>query len=196
MKLKSRRTTTALLMGLIAFTVSYGQSTKNAFGKSLFSDERAIREGDIITIVVYEISNASNDANTTTSRQSDLSFTGSAGVGDKSLGSATGTLGTGNKFKGEGATSARGSVTAKLSARVDTVYSNGTFWINGKRNITINGKEQIITVSGLVRPSDIQSDNSVYSYNLAEASIAFEGSGLVQQQQEPGWLTKFFHWLF
>jgi flagellar L-ring protein precursor FlgH len=60
----------------------------------------------------------------------------------------------------------------------------------------VNGEEQRITLSGIVRPPDILADNSVYSYNIAEAHIAFEGNGIVTSAQGPGWITKLLHWLF
>ena len=60
----------------------------------------------------------------------------------------------------------------------------------------LNGEEQTIFIKGVVRSSDIQADNSVYSYNISEAEIVFEGSGMIDNAQHPGWLTKFFHWIF
>ena len=105
-------------------------------------------------------------------------------------------VGSGNSFKGEGATSSNGSVRARISARVDSVLANGNMMITGNRTIIINGEEQIITISGIVRPSDIQADNSVYSYNISDARIAFEGGGIVARAQGPGWITKLLHWLF
>jgi flagellar L-ring protein precursor FlgH len=105
-------------------------------------------------------------------------------------------IGTGNSFKGEGSTSNTGSLRAKISVRVDSVLANGNLVINGKRTIIVNGEEQVITLSGIVRPSDIQADNSVYSYNISDARIAFEGSGIVSHAQGPGWITKLLHWLF
>jgi flagellar L-ring protein precursor FlgH len=62
--------------------------------------------------------------------------------------------------------------------------------------ITINGEEQTIKISGIIRTSDIQPDNSVYSYNISDANISFKGNGIVSRVQEPGWITKVFHWLF
>jgi len=60
----------------------------------------------------------------------------------------------------------------------------------------INGEEQTIFIKGIVRPSDISPDNSVLSYNIAEAQIIFNGKGRINNSQSPGWLTKFLHWIF
>jgi len=68
--------------------------------------------------------------------------------------------------------------------------------IKGSRKIVINGEEQLVSIRGVVRYSDISSDNSVLSYNISDAEISFEGSGIIDDSQKPGWLTKFFHWIF
>jgi flagellar L-ring protein precursor FlgH len=172
------------------------QDMRQYVGRSLFSDNKAFRVGDAVTVVVVETSSATNGASTTSNRESDLSFSGSGTVSGKALPDASIGIGTSNKFKGDGSTSSTGSVSAKISARVDTVFANGNLYINGSRTITINGEEQLIQIAGVVRPSDVQPDNSVYSYNISDAKILFQGNGIVSRSQQPGWLTKFFHWIF
>jgi len=191
---KNHVMTVVLCCGL--FNIASAQDMRNNSSRSLFADQKGARAGDAVTIIVVETSSASNDAKTSGSRESDLSFSASGKVSEKPLPNAAITLGTGNKFTGEGSTSSRGSVRAKISARVDSVLTNGNLLVNGSRTIVINGEEQIIRISGIVRPSDIQADNSVYSFNISDAVIVFEGSGIVARSQEPGWLTKIFHWLF
>ncbi|MER3522595.1 MAG: flagellar basal body L-ring protein [Ignavibacteria bacterium] len=190
--------TRALCGGLLVLTASlaYAQDMRNTIGRSLFADQKAHRAGDAVTVLIVESSSAVNDAKTTTSRGSDISLSGdvsiSGGTG-KSVGVG---IGTGNKFNGEGSTSNRGSVRAKISAHVDSVLTNGNLAISGTRSITINGEEQKIIISGIVRPSDILPDNSVFSFNIADATIVIQGEGSLTRVQEPGWLTKIFHWLF
>ena len=172
-----------------------GQDMRENVGRSLFSDQKANRIGDAVTVFVVEISSASNDAKTTSSRESNLSLSASNKSGTGAGMDISAGLGTGNQFRGQGATSANGSVRAKISARVDSVMPNGNLLINGNRTITVNGEEQTIKISGVVRPSDVQADNSVYSYNISDAVIVFEGNGIVSRAQGPGWLTKLLHWL-
>lgn len=105
-------------------------------------------------------------------------------------------LGLGSGFRGSGSTSSRGYVRTKISTQVDSILDNGSLHVNGMRRIVVNGEEQIITVSGVVRPADVLADNSVYSYNLSDATIILEGSGIVSRAQGPGILTKFLHLLF
>ena len=172
------------------------QDLRENFNRSLFADQKATHVGESVTIYVVETSSASNNVSTTATRNSDLSLTGTGTSANKSMLNLTGGVSTGNSFKGEGSTSTEGSITAKLSARVDSVLPNGNLLIRGSRIITINGEEQTIKISGIVRTSDIQPDNSVYSYNISDANISFKGNGIVSRVQEPGWITKVFHWLF
>ena len=83
-----------------------------------------------------------------------------------------------------------------ISAHVDSLLPNGNMFISGSRLISINGEDQVIKISGVIRPTDVQSDNSVYSSSISEARIVFEGSGMIDRSQGPGWFTKLFHWLF
>jgi flagellar L-ring protein precursor FlgH len=87
-------------------------------------------------------------------------------------------------------------IKTKISARIDSMLANGDLFIKGSRKISINGEEQTLFIKGIVRASDIRADNSVLSYNVSDAEFIFDGSGMIANAQEPGWLTKFFHWLF
>ena len=185
----------AACMALSASAV-HAQDLRENLGRSLFSDQKANRIGDAVTVLVVEASSASNDTKSSTSRESAISLSGSAKAGTSPLPDAGFNLGTGNTFKGSGATQSQGSVRASISARVDSLLVNGNMWISGSRLISINGEDQVIRISGIIRPSDVQSDNSVYSSSISDAKIVFEGSGMIDRSQGPGWFTKLFHWLF
>ncbi len=185
----------AVGVGLLAHA-AVAQDLRENVNRSLFADQKANRVGDAVTIYIMESSSASNDARTNAARSSDISLSGSGQLNGSTLHGGTLGLGTQSTFKGEGSTVSNGNVRAQISARVDSVLPNGTLHVQGSRSIVINGEEQLIRISGIVRPSDIQPDNSVYSYNISDASIVFEGSGLVSRAQGPGLFTRLFHWLF
>lgn len=172
------------------------QDFRQNVNRSLFSDQKANRLGDAITILVVESASAVNDAKTSAGRKDDMSFGATLNTGSGSGTDIGATIGAGAQFKGEGATSSRGQIQAKISAQVDSVLANGNLVINGKRSITINGEEQQLRISGIVRPADIRADNSVFSYNIADAVISVQGDGVVSNVQGPGLLTKFLHLLF
>jgi flagellar L-ring protein precursor FlgH len=190
-----RRYLLVMCAAALAATASGQDMRPNVF-RSLFADQKANRIGDAITILVLETTLASNDARTNASRGSDLSLAASGSIGDSEIPTVDFSLGTGNAFQGEGGTLTRGALRTKLSATVDSVFANGNLRISGTRKTIINGEEQTVRISGIVRPTDIQPDNSVYSYNISEALIAFEGSGIVANAQGPGLITKLLHLLF
>lgn len=186
------------ITGILCSNAAISQDMRENLSRSLFSDQKANHVGDAVTILVVETSSATNNAQTTASRTSNLSLTATGNLPSSpntspSVGAAAGTT---NSFTGQGGTSSSGSIQAQISATVDSVLPNGNLWVVGNRTIVINGEEQIIKISGVIRPSDIQTDNSVYSYNISDATIIFKGNGIVSRVQEPGWLTKFFHWIF
>jgi flagellar L-ring protein precursor FlgH len=195
MKIGSLAMGTALILATMC-SMTHAQNLRDNLSRSLFADQKANRAGDAVTILVIEESSASNDSKSTMSRESQLSLSGSVKTGAASAPEGAFSLGTGNSFKGAGNAQSNGSVRAKISARVDSVLPNGNMFISGSRNISVNGDEQIIKITGIIRPTDVQADNSVYSYNISEATILFEGSGMVDRSRSPGWLTKLFHWLF
>jgi len=163
---------------------------------SLFADYKASKVGDAVTVIVTEQNSASKDASTNTSRQSTISGSGQANYGTRNLPSGGLQLGTDNEFRGGGSTSEAGSVQAIISARVTKVNEYGNLEIEGSRLISVNGQDQIIKLSGVIRPSDIQQDNTILSSYISNAKIIFEGSGSIDHAQNPGWITKLFHWLF
>jgi flagellar L-ring protein precursor FlgH len=186
---------TFITIALLFCGTAFGQTMRDP-SSSLFSDYKASKVGDAVTVIVVEQNSATKDASTSTSRQSTISGSGSGSYGSKSLPSAGLQFGTDNEFKGSGSTSEAGTVQAVISARVVKVDEYGNLEIVGSRLISVNGQDQVIKISGTIRPSDIQPDNTISSSYIADAKIIFEGKGSIDQSQSPGWLTKLFHWLF
>ncbi|HVO76272.1 MAG TPA: flagellar basal body L-ring protein FlgH [Ignavibacteriaceae bacterium] len=191
-----RRTPVSLWLIIIFLIPVNAQDMRENSFRSLFADQKANKVGDAITIIVVESSQASNNAEKSAGRSSDLGLNLSGTVSKKPIPDADISLGTKNDFEGSGSTKSSGMVKTKISATIDSVLSNGNLFVRGSRKITINGEDQIVSIKGIVRTSDIMADNSVLSYNLSDAEIIFEGKGLIRDAQEPGWLTKFFHWIF
>jgi flagellar L-ring protein FlgH len=186
-----------IILCLFAFPlfISAQNMSQNGF-RSIFSDYKAVNLGDAITIIVVESSQASNAAQKSTGRESDIGFGFSGGMDATALPKVDLDVGSRNEFKGSGSSKTSGMVKTKLSALIDSVLSNGLLRIKGSRKIVVNDEEQMITIKGLVRTSDISSDNTVLSYNISEAEIIFQSDGQIKSVQDPGWVTKLFHWLF
>lgn len=163
--------------------------------RSLFSDQKAFNVGDAITIQIVEDTQADNSATTSQNADTKLSAGLTLGTGGASSNPQVG-ISSGNSFQGRGQTTRNERIRAQLSARVIAVEPNGNMKIEGKRTTKINGENQSITITGIVRPVDIQPDNSVRSYNISNLELVYEGDGTVTKSQEPGLLTKFIRMLF
>ena len=70
------------------------------------------------------------------------------------------------------------------------MLSNGNLIIQGNREVRVNHENQIITLTGMVRPRDISADNVIMSTYIADARISYSGSGIVNDKQRPGWLVR------
>jgi len=164
---------------------------------NILGDHRARSIGDIITVKISEVTNASEKAATSTKKTATTTagipnFFGlesnvypSSITPDKMV-----NANTKNDFDGSGETSRGGSLTATITARVVDVLANGNLAIEGKREIIINNEKKEILVQGIVRPRDLDYDNSVYSYQVADAKIIYTGVGVLGEKQKPGWLAR------
>jgi flagellar L-ring protein precursor FlgH len=164
---------------------------------SLYGDQRAKQVGDIVTIKIVEISQASEKATTDTSRQSQASagISNFFGLELKPSGPWTnpGSLinsKMSNDYTGSGETTRTGSLSATITARIMDVLPTGNLAIEGKREIYVNNEKKEILVQGVIRPRDIAYDNSILSTQVADAKIIYTGIGVVSEKQRPGWLAR------
>lgn len=97
---------------------------------------------------------------------------------------------TKNDFKGEGQTNRQAQLTARMSAVVAEVLPSGLLRVEGEKIISVNNEEQVMVISGLVRPRDILSDNEVQSTKIAQMRIDYYGKGTVGEAQYGGWLGR------
>ena len=95
-------------------------------------------------------------------------------------------------FDGSGVTTRSGKLSGRMTGLVDAVLPNGNLRIQGKRMVTVNGEEQIMVLTGIVRPEDISSNNVVRSTYIADARIEYYGMGVISEKQYPGWMARMF----
>ena len=167
---------------------------------SLFADKKARYVNDVLTIIIAESAAGANNAKTETNKDSSAS----AGI-DGILQTAPAktilsplTLGgsIANKLTGEGKTKRDGTLSASMTARVTNVLSNGNLTIEGRREVSVNAEDQYIIVTGMVRPEDITTENTVSSLYIADAKIAYGGRGVVNDKMRPGWGTRILDWVW
>lgn len=176
----------------------------NDSADTLFTYRRASRVGDLIAVSIAEKSAASRDATTELSRSSEssMSIASLAGlmaaikkahpsVDPQALIDAV----TKNDFNGAGSTTRSGSLEALVTVRIKKLLPNGDFYIEGHKVVMVNNEESHLYLSGVVRPSDVQADNTVDSGRIADAQIEYTGRGVVADKQSPGWFSRFFDWI-
>lgn len=174
----------------------------------MFIDTKARNVGDIVTVRIDESAKASNKAKTDTNRSSSLE----AGIQKlfglenwwqdqvlPDLGSDVPKINPfGNPsvqgsmksaFAGDGETTRSGSLDAYITCRVVAVKPNGNLKIVGTREVMVNYENQMIILSGVIRPRDISDTNVILSTFISDAKIAYSGSGVVNDRQRPGWLA-------
>nr|WP_320136787.1 flagellar basal body L-ring protein FlgH [uncultured Amphritea sp.] len=167
-----------------------------ATSNSLYGDGRAHRVGDIITIVLEE-STSSTKSNKTSVDKSNSQRIDSPtvfGIQPTILGKPL-SFGSGESetaFDGEGSSDMSNSLDGNITVTVHEVLPNGLMIVKGEKWLTLNQGDEYIRVSGMIRPQDITSSNTVNSTQLADARITYSGSGELNDSNSMGWLSKFF----
>ena len=161
--------------------------------RAFFKDQRAMQVGDIMTVKVKITDAAKIENGTQRSRSSkeDSGITDFAGsklltgsaaqVLPGRLLTADGTASTDNK----GSVDRKEALTTNVAAVVTQVLPNGNLVVEGKQEVRVNFEIRELIVAGIVRPEDIQSDNTIDSTKIAEARIAYGGRGQITDVQQP-----------
>jgi flagellar L-ring protein precursor FlgH len=160
---------------------------------SLFSDHKAQRVGDTLTIIINENSSANRTGRAANSKSSNTKL--DAGVGIFHW-LAMASAANADDFKAQGSLSNTNTMNAKLTVTVTDVSPNGNLIVSGSQSIKQNGEEQKITVTGTVRPEDISADNSVLSTYVADAQLRLDGHGPIARKQRQGVFSQIFNFLF
>jgi flagellar L-ring protein FlgH len=161
----------------------------------LFADPRAHRVGDILTITLVESTQASKKAATSTSKKNGNNITAPSllGHGLKIGGrTADSSLASNNSFDGDGTSSQSNQLNGEITVTVAQRLSNGALVVQGEKWLTINQGEELVRISGIVRPQDIGNDNIVVSSRVADAKIEYVGKGTLADSNTRGWLSRFF----
>lgn len=164
---------------------------QSGYGTFLFDDHRAARVGDVVTIVLEEQTSSRKSAGTSYNKSTDQ------GIGEPTLfGSMiedlTNQLQSDSEFSGEAESDQSNSLRGTVSAIIAEVLPNGLMVVQGEKWLNLNRGEEYIQVSGLVRPEDISGNNTVSSLRLADARIAYSGTGDFADTNKAGWLSRFF----
>lgn len=170
------------------------------FGRatSLYSDVKAYNVGDILTVLVYEQNTASNQVETKTEKSSTTSTSGGPGEGPlfKLIPKFGLDADTKNDFNGKGENLRKGVLRGRISVTVVSKKDNSDLIIEGSRVIGISGDRETMTLTGIVRQKDISSDNTIDSYQIADAEIHYTGKGNANTAARPGFFSRLLSWIF
>jgi flagellar L-ring protein FlgH len=162
----------------------------------LFRNTVAHRVGDVLTITLQEQTNASKSATTTTKKTTTEAMAAPTLLGAPLTIHGTNILNNNlndaTTFDGEGASAQSNVLTGSISVTVSKRLANGNLLVRGQKWITINQGREFVRIQGIVRPVDIQPDNTVPSTMVADAVIAYGGQGTLADANTKGWLARFF----
>ena len=181
-----------------------GETSENL----LFADTKAKQVGDIVTVVLEENFDSTNAATTGITKDSEIDLSVDTILGLPNDYGMSNFLGSGNAFdpnvraqtsrstQGAGTTSRRGSMTGTLAAIIKEELPHGIFRIEGRRAVSVNNEDQTMVITGLIRRVDIGFANTISSNDIANADIVYTGEGVVSDEQNVGWLMRFFAWVW
>ncbi|HXG48539.1 MAG TPA: flagellar basal body L-ring protein FlgH [Methylomirabilota bacterium] len=194
----ARLASALLLASVLCAQAGPGSLWRDDTSRALVADKRAQKVGDILTIVVQESSTASKDNSTQTSKKSSVDaaintfFYSPTASGLLTKGGQLPALQYAGQqgFEGGGKINNSERITARVAVRVIDVLPNGSMLLEGRRETSFSGERQEVILRGTVRSEDVAANNTVFSYNVADASIQFISKGTVSDNQRKGWLQK------
>src|SRR6201990_691156 len=161
--------------------------------RAFFKDQRATHVGDLLTVTVNitDKANLSNETQRSRTNSEDSGITDF--IGAKTLGTQAQKILPGRiltadstaSSDGKGSVNRQEALQTNVAAVVTQVLPNGNLVVEGKQEIRVNFEIRELIVAGIVRPEDIQSDNTIDSSKIAQARISYGGRGQLTDVQQP-----------
>ena len=165
-----------------------GNQGDNWFGRSVI-----YQVGDTLTVLLDESTQAARQQNTTVSRESSNDVM-TPGLIAKLPGTSTlsgmKTDGSTISSDGKGETGQTATLKGSITTSIVQVLANGNLVLRGEKQLALSEGTEVIQLSGIVRPADISPNNTVQSRRLANAQIAYRGTGDLSNTARPGWATR------
>ncbi|MBD1390832.1 flagellar basal body L-ring protein FlgH [Neiella sp. HB171785] len=173
-----------------------GSLFQDGYAQNLYSDIKAHRVGDIITVELSESTSAKKSAKNEIDKDSEVGLQTPIMMGSPLTvngNEVNASIAMQNSFSGESDADQSNSLNGKISVHVVQVMANGNLVVRGEKWMTLNQGDEFIRLSGIIRPEDISTDNSIPSTRVANARIQYAGTGAFADAQEQGWLSAFFN---
>lgn len=176
--------------------VTTGSLFKPNYINNIYSDSKARRVGDIISVILSESTQAQKNARTELSKENTATLDPIVGLGGTGVTFKNDTIQFGfnqeNEFEGDAKSNQSNSLNGYISVHVLRVLPNGNLMIRGEKWMKLNDGDEYIRLTGVIRAKDITSNNTVLSNKVANARIQYSGTGSFSDTQQQGWLSKFF----
>ena len=173
---------------------SSGAIYQSGYDMRLFEDNKATRVGDILTIKLQESTQAqkADDLNTIKNNNISVSAPSIAGFALSALtgNDAKTELAAKRAFTGQGKADQSNSLDGNISVTVVELLPNGNLRVRGEKRVTLNQGDEYIRLSGIVRPVDIDADNTLTSDKVADATIMYTGEGAMADASKMGWASR------
>lgn len=180
-----------------AAIIPTGSLFKENYVNNIYSDSKAHRTGDIISVILSESTQANKNAKTEVKKENSSVLDPIVGLGGTAV-TLNGQdiqfgINQNSNFKGDSKADQGNSLNGDISVHVLKVLPNGNLMIRGEKWITLNNGDEYIRLTGVIRPKDINSNNTIVSTKIANARIQYAGTGSFADANEQGWLSKFFN---
>jgi len=160
-------------------------------GFSLYSDIKAHSMGEVVTVLVVENASAKQQSNDKSKSNASVNADGSlSGTLANFLPVFGATSAISSDVDNSNGSSQEDRLSGKITATIVEKTDTGLLRISGERTVEVNGEENVMRLSGLVRPRDIRTDNTIFSYNIADAKIVYRQAGAMKALASPSALSK------
>lgn len=167
-----------------------GSIFQDGFEMSLYRDRIPSRRGDILTIRLEEQTQGEKKAKTKTNKNGQYAYK-LPGLEKGKITGHTADFNSMTDFNGEGESNQQNKLHGTISVTVTRVLNNGNLMMQGESWVTINQGREYIRLTGIVRPYDIDANNTVSSQRVANARITYSGNGQVANSATAGFFTQF-----
>jgi flagellar L-ring protein FlgH len=164
---------------------------------TLFENATAQRVGDILTIRLMERTSAVKSATTSTSKSTGIGIPGPI-IGGRPV-TVNGVpileteISSDQSFDGQGDSSQSNRLDGAITVTVAQRLPNGNLVVRGQKWLKLNQGHEFVRIEGIVRAIDVEPDNSVPSWKVADARIAYGGRGALEDSNSMGWIARFFN---
>jgi flagellar L-ring protein FlgH len=176
--------------------IATGGIYSNRQSDAWFGRGRNYQVGDIITVLLSESTQAARTQNTDVSRQTKSSLPSGANTQIGKLNPFLNGINLNdntNSSKGTGTADQQASLSGSVAVTVVEILANGNLMIRGEKKLGLSEGTEVIQVSGVIRPEDVGPNSTVQSRRLANAQIAYRGSGDLANATKASWGTSLMH---